>query len=463
MQDDTSVILLASNLSQTAPRTSRFKEFAAKFSTIIENSDFNGILRLVQAYSNSEILEDLRRHSARMTVLHFEGRTENYQALLEAARASPIGDLPTYLGGLKKLRFVFLSGCATEDFINALLDSGVPAVITSSHRLTLKEIELFSDTVYEQLLHNATLQVAFQAAKKSLSIEEGQNQRIFVNLRGLPNARKWIIPKSRVIGNTHEQTSDNLESTHEDRMDKQPNLVNPSGIDLGSLEITIPLPELLSVAELADRAGKVIQSIDSIYSVLTIFSDIDQVTVDAFTDTDWDEIPTKDKTAFLHGILNRSGKEPLRVRKIHYGSPFIFDALGELWKLGFIQEIIAFLKKQDIISLTKDLTYSWRKPGKTEQKLADLEVTSKEIEVKKEQVELDTIVAQATNNHEKMLIEQIREKLSLLNEAKQLGLKKSALNNISKAVERDIKYLAESSVSTALKANISTTNPSSSQ
>ena len=70
---------------------------------------------------------------------------------------------------------------------------------------------------------------------------------------------------------------------------------------------------------------------------------------------------------------------------------FIFDALGELWKLGFIQEIIAFLKKQDIISLTKDLTYSWRKPGKTEQKLADLEVTSKEIGVKKEQVELGSV------------------------------------------------------------------------
>lgn len=129
-------------------------------------------------------------------------------------------------------------------------------------------------------------------------------------------------------------------------MDKQPDSADPSSIGLGSLEITIPLPELLSVAELADRAGKVIQSIDSIYSVLTIFSDINQITTDAFTDTEWDEIPTKDKTAFLHGILIYQGKRPLHV-KIHYGSPFIFDALGELWKLGFIQEIITFLKKQE--------------------------------------------------------------------------------------------------------------------
>jgi hypothetical protein len=83
MQDDTSVILLASNLSQTAPRTSRFKEFAAKFYKIIENSNFSGILRLVPVYSNREILEGLRQHSARMTVLHFEGRSEKLSGIAQ--------------------------------------------------------------------------------------------------------------------------------------------------------------------------------------------------------------------------------------------------------------------------------------------------------------------------------------------------------------------------------------------
>lgn len=64
MQDDTSVILLASNLSQTAPRTSRFKEFAAKFSTIIENKSLAilcGLFRPIQTVKSSKICADIRQ------------------------------------------------------------------------------------------------------------------------------------------------------------------------------------------------------------------------------------------------------------------------------------------------------------------------------------------------------------------------------------------------------------------
>lgn len=200
MRDDSSVILFASNVAASTSRALRFKQFCKKTLQRIGAANIKSRFELIEAYTNLEILDHLRKYGARMVVFHFEGRSDNYRSLLEAYATDPTDSLYNYLGKLKRLSFVFLSGCATDEFVQSLLDSGVPAVITSSHRLSIAEIELFADTVYEQLIANSSLQAAFHIAKEALGVEEGRNQRIFVNLRGAPKARNCKPLKPRIIG-----------------------------------------------------------------------------------------------------------------------------------------------------------------------------------------------------------------------------------------------------------------------
>jgi len=107
------------------------------------------------------------------------------------------------------------------------------------------EIELFADTVYTELITGKTIQDAFETAKGSLGVETGRAQRIYVNLRCVPQARNWTLPMPkapRIVGkidNTPDKPSDEPDKSQNDKAkqeeDKQPD--NLSSTDASDVDV----------------------------------------------------------------------------------------------------------------------------------------------------------------------------------------------------------------------------------
>ena len=189
MQDDSSVILFASNVSTCPSPKTKLRQANSDGSDRGVRTNIRNLFKLVAAYTNLEILAHLREFGARMVVFHFQGSSDSWQSLRAICQHSSVGALPTYLGKQKHLRVVFLSGCATDNFIEDLLNAGVPAVVSSTDRLTVEQTELFAECVEGQLNAGLSLYESIEAGKLELQTIVGEKQRVFVNFRYDPTAR----------------------------------------------------------------------------------------------------------------------------------------------------------------------------------------------------------------------------------------------------------------------------------
>ena len=77
MQNETSVIIFASNLPPSIKRAVRFKLFYSSYVQQIKQSTSNATLQVISAYSNKDIINALIEHKDRIVIFHFEGRSSN--------------------------------------------------------------------------------------------------------------------------------------------------------------------------------------------------------------------------------------------------------------------------------------------------------------------------------------------------------------------------------------------------
>ncbi len=151
------------------------------------------------------ILGNLQQNKANISIFHFAGRQEHYQELLDASESQLGETLPKFLGKLSSLQLVFLNGCATPELVEALLDAGVPAVISTSRKLKSVDLDRFTELFYDYLYDGSSLDKAVADARTNSGYDRGQQGRVFLNLHYRdPEAGTWRL-RPRIIGGWDDQ------------------------------------------------------------------------------------------------------------------------------------------------------------------------------------------------------------------------------------------------------------------
>jgi len=108
------------------------------------------------------------KYRNRIAIFHFGGHANGYQLLLESAEgqtaAADAGGLAAFLAQQQGLQLVFLNGCSTQQQTQGLLDSNIPAVISTSRSIDDKVATEFACQFYQGLAGGATIHTAFEEA-----------------------------------------------------------------------------------------------------------------------------------------------------------------------------------------------------------------------------------------------------------------------------------------------------------
>ena len=137
-------------------------------------------LEVQQGASIARLFELIGRYGNDLAMLHYGGHANGSALDLQAsggtnAEAHGTG-LAQLLGGLPNLKLVFLNGCATQGHVEALLASGVPAVIATSAPVEDDIALQFAKEFYAALADPAasrTIDFAFTRAKALVATTKG--------------------------------------------------------------------------------------------------------------------------------------------------------------------------------------------------------------------------------------------------------------------------------------------------
>ena len=138
-------------------------------------------LEVQQGASIARLFELIGRYGNDLAMLHYGGHANGSALDLQAsggtnAEAHGAG-LAQLLGTLPNLKLVFLNGCATQGHVEALLASGVPAVIATSAPVEDTIALQFAKEFYAALADPAasrTIDFAFARAKALVATTKGE-------------------------------------------------------------------------------------------------------------------------------------------------------------------------------------------------------------------------------------------------------------------------------------------------
>lgn len=136
------------------------------------------ILHLDNA-NTSEFHKTIDAYKDHIVVFHYGGHANGQAIQLGDGQGYKEG-LAKILGRLKKLKLVFLNGCATEDQVKILLKEGVKAIIATRVEIDDEAAFYFSKVFYEKFAKGATLRECFEVASSfvKLKFQYAQNARV---------------------------------------------------------------------------------------------------------------------------------------------------------------------------------------------------------------------------------------------------------------------------------------------
>jgi hypothetical protein len=141
----------------------------------LENAPVAGWEVVAETYASIDVvLGAIRKYRHRIAVFHYGGHAGSDVLLLEGehgreerARSEPLAKL---LGTLSGLKLVFLNGCSTQPQAQALVDAGVPAVITTVCAVNDPAASAFAVQFYAELANGETLSSAFENARNAVRL-----------------------------------------------------------------------------------------------------------------------------------------------------------------------------------------------------------------------------------------------------------------------------------------------------
>lgn len=177
--------------------------------------------------SIEELYEVTRAYSDDIAIFHYGGHAGDTVLRVESESggneyAHAVG-LAKHLGAQGGLKLVFLNGCATKGWVEALLENGVPAVIATSVEIEDKMATEFAEQFYKEISNYASIRRSFDTATRFIETRYKGQKDITVRTRGeqgwfgapqkkeagLPwslyvaddgdAALDWQLPESRII------------------------------------------------------------------------------------------------------------------------------------------------------------------------------------------------------------------------------------------------------------------------
>lgn len=131
----------------------------------MDEFDSGGIIKFDQPPYDADatlLLQKVRRIGERLTLFHYSGHANDHLFQLQNGNYG-IDQLLALLSG-KKPNLVFLNGCSTYGYVDALLEHGVKAVIATTQEVKDISAREFAKEFYNSLALNKTLGVAFDEA-----------------------------------------------------------------------------------------------------------------------------------------------------------------------------------------------------------------------------------------------------------------------------------------------------------
>lgn len=126
-------------------------------------------VRDLQHATTEEIFYHINRYHNRVAIWHYGGHADGRSIQLESeigvVQSASVKGIAGLLGTQEGLKLVFLNGCATGGQVNALLKSGVKAVIATSVAINDKTAVDFATQFYQALARGSNIREAFVKAK----------------------------------------------------------------------------------------------------------------------------------------------------------------------------------------------------------------------------------------------------------------------------------------------------------
>ncbi len=131
------------------------------------------------------LLQDLQSSADAITIFHFAGHAGIDALGLEGGEAHTKG-LAQVLGGLKKLKLVFLNGCSTAGQVKLLQTAGVKCIIATSIPIEDDKAMFFSASFYRGLAQKRTIEQAFLFAKAAVETKYKYSPPFSITRGALP-------------------------------------------------------------------------------------------------------------------------------------------------------------------------------------------------------------------------------------------------------------------------------------
>ncbi|MCI4670571.1 MAG: protein kinase, partial [Bacteroidia bacterium] len=131
-------------------------------------------VKVLPAATQKEIMEVFQDewYQNRIWIFHYGGHATEDQLWLEGDEGGNQAffskGLARFLGAQKGLKLVFLNGCATGDHANLLHESNIPAVITTSKKISDDQAQDFASTFYQGIAGGGNISEAFEEAEGAI-------------------------------------------------------------------------------------------------------------------------------------------------------------------------------------------------------------------------------------------------------------------------------------------------------
>lgn len=180
MGKEKDVILIAYANDQSVPLEKVKKECEDIEELLQKNNGDEIDVRLIPDATAEKIWQFFQENYARIIAFHFAGHANGAGIFLDAAQQATTAALAGLMKQAKKLKFVFLNGCATKPLADYLHTSGVQTVIATASSINDTTAYEFAIHFYSPLSSFWTISAAFNFAK-SFVITKPENAKAFLS------------------------------------------------------------------------------------------------------------------------------------------------------------------------------------------------------------------------------------------------------------------------------------------
>ena len=143
-----------------------------------------------------ELIDEFIAKGDRIVIFHYAGHADEFGLFLESfnrhrQKVDGFG-LVKFLSLQKRLRFVFLNACSTEDQARALLEAGIPAVAATSQIVQDHIATQFASFFYDALSAGRNLETAFDLAKAAVDTTRYDNEGIYRDVFSRENVSNYL-------------------------------------------------------------------------------------------------------------------------------------------------------------------------------------------------------------------------------------------------------------------------------